>query len=385
MPRDLFAEAGISPAATNTPRDLFAEAGVAPTKTQPPSQIASSARDLLIGGPGYAALKLGGKGLDALSSKWSQATDWAAGKAQEGATAIGLPAEGAGVAGAAVKTAGEAIPMALGGGIGAKAAPFIEGRANWLMNSAIKPSLEHLKSGEAARAVQTMFDEGINASKGGIENVQNRISDLNNQIKTAISNSPATVNKQSVAQRLNGVDNTFMNQVDPIKDLQNINTTRDNFLFNHPALTGVNDIPVAQAQAMKQGTYKQINNKYGEIGSAETEAQKALARGLKEEIATAVPEISGLNSQESKLINVLNVAERRILLEGNKNPAGLSLLAHNPATWAAFMADKSALFKSLAARMINANATAIPTGAGAAVGSLPGLLQQPKNQGLLSQ
>jgi len=32
---------------------------------------------------------------------------------------------------------------------------------------------------------------------------------------------------------------------------------------------------------------------------------------------------------------------------------GLALLASNPATWAAFMADRSAAFKSIAARMAN--------------------------------
>jgi hypothetical protein len=33
-------------------------------------------------------------------------------------------------------------------------------------------------------------------------------------------------------------------------------------------------------------------------------------------------------------------------MEMNKNPMGLAALAHNPVGWVAFMADKSALFKS---------------------------------------
>jgi hypothetical protein len=98
-----------------------------------------------------------------------------------------------------------------------------------------------------------------------------------------------------------------------------------------------------------------LSKKYGQMGGAEVEAQKGLARGLKEEIANAVPEIAGLNAQESKLITTLNVTERRALMEMNKNPMGLASLASNPASWAAFMADKSALFKSLTARMLNSS------------------------------
>jgi hypothetical protein len=129
---------------------------------------------------------------------------------------------------------------------------------------------------------------------------------------------------------------------------------------NHPLLKGVTDIPVELAQKLKQGTYGQLAKKYGQMGTAETEAQKGLARGLKEGIAEAVPAVKGLNQQESELIKTLGVVERRALMELNKNPMGLSLLAHRPETWAAFMADKSALFKSLAARMLYAGKEQIP-------------------------
>ena len=123
---------------------------------------------------------------------------------------------------------------------------------------------------------------------------------------------------------------------------------------NKPALEmPQQNIPVQLAQKLKQGTYKVLSGKYGEAGSAATEAQKALARGLKEEIASEVPAIAGLNAHESKLIDTLNVAERRALMDMNKNPAGLALLAHDPSTALAFMADKSAAFKALAARLIN--------------------------------
>jgi hypothetical protein len=92
------------------------------------------------------------------------------------------------------------------------------------------------------------------------------------------------------------------------------------------------------------------------MGSADVEAQKTLARGLKEGIVKAEPQIAGLNEQESKLIKTLNVAERRALMQVNNNPAGMAWLTHDPKRWAAFVADKSSLFKSLLARMLYSGA-----------------------------
>ena len=107
-----------------------------------------------------------------------------------------------------------------------------------------------------------------------------------------------------------------------------------------------------------------LAGKYGEQGSAATEAQKTLARGLKEGIAEAVPGVAGLNAKESALINALQLAERRAAVEGNKNLGGLAWLSHSPATWAAFMADKSGAFKSIVARMMHSGAKTIPQTAG---------------------
>ena len=119
------------------------------------------------------------------------------------------------------------------------------------------------------------------------------------------------------------------------------------------------DMPIQDAQAIKQGTYRVLSGKYGEQGSALTEAQKTLARGLKEGIAQAEPAVAAMNAEESKLISTLGVVERRVLMQMNNNPQGLAALAKNPAAWANMMADKSPLFKSLAARLLNSSGSAL--------------------------
>jgi hypothetical protein len=64
-----------------------------------------------------------------------------------------------------------------------------------------------------------------------------------------------------------------------------------------------NDISTSDAQALKTGTYRQLKSKsYGEMKSATIESQKALTRGIKEELANQFPEIAKLNAKEGELL-----------------------------------------------------------------------------------
>lgn len=269
--------------------------------------------------------------------------------------------------------------LTAGGGMGAgkQAAPAFQGAGKWLMGNTLKPLYDQWKSGEAKTAIQTLLDKGINATNGGVTTLKNGIGALDSQIEGALANSNATVNKYDVANRLNDTMGKFTNQVNPQTDINAIENAWNNFLA-HPSLAGKTEIPVQMAQEMKKGTYKQLSGKYGELSSADTEAQKGLARGLKEAVAEKVPEVGPMLSEQANLIKTLNVTERRALMDLNKNPGGLSYLANNPAAALGFMADRTALFKSLLARMLYSGSNVIPgtTGAlgGAAVG---GVLAQP--------
>lgn len=228
--------------------------------------------------------------------------------------------------------------------------------AQSLMYSALKPTLKQHVSGDAKIAVETLLKHGINPTAGGVEKLSAMIDDVNMQIADRIGASKAVIGRDKVSTYLDPVRSKFANQVNPTPDLVAIEKVAADFANR------AEGIPVQRAQSLKQGTYRVLKGKYGEEGVASTEAQKGLARGLKEEIAAAVPEIAGLNALDSQLIKTLSVAERRALMDMNKNPLGLSVLAHSPTGIAAFMADKSALFKSLVARMLNrASGGAKPT------------------------
>jgi len=267
----------------------------------------------------------------------------------------------------------------LAGAAGAGVRNVMRGGAERLMQSALKPTIAQLKSGDAKVAIKTLLDEGISPNIAGVEKMQGIVDDINSQIDTLIQSSGAKIDKQKVLNALVGTNQKFAKQVSPTADLAAIQSVADDFVA-HPMATGA-DIPVQLAQELKKGTYRVLKGKYGEAGSASTEAQKSLARGLKDEIAGAVPDISGLNARESALLKTLGVSERRALMEANKNTMGLAALAGSPGAWAAFMADRSAAFKALAARLANKSANAAPS----TVTTLDKLLAKPAVRSLLIQ
>ena len=188
-----------------------------------------------------------------------------------------------------------------------------------LYQSALKPSTT-LPTSKVASAVRTGIENEIPVSPEGLDKLNDLMGDLNNKIAAEIGKNPnAPISKYAVASNLAGTMQRFANQVTPISDLDAIRKTGNEFLQNQP-----NDIPASQAQAMKQGTYQQLSSKaYGELGTATTEAQKALARGLKEELAKQFPELDSLNAADSKLINLSDVLERAVKRISNHQMLGI--------------------------------------------------------------
>ena len=319
----------------------------------------------------------------------------AGGKVTDVAAGMGASPEVAAGAGYATNVGLQAVPALIAGKMATTAAPAMEGGAKSLMRSTLKPILKDAKTGKAAQAIDTLLNEGVNVTPGGLRVLRDKIDDLNRQIADQIRNSTATVDKRAVYGPIKEALDTFKMQVNPNADVATIKAAWNEFL-NHPLTTakepaanaslqawqkyidqlGNTGIPVQVAQEMKQATYRALGSKsYGELKGAETEAQKAIARGLKDEIAKAVPDISKLNAKDSELLNALNVTERRVMVSLNKNPGGLAWLARNPQAWAAFMADKSELFKSLLARAMYSGSERVPQ---AVAGTATAVLNQPK-------
>lgn len=220
--------------------------------------------------------------------------------------------------------------------------------------SALKPSTT-LSQDERAAIVKTGLDNSIPVSKGGVEALGDRIDKLNQEIANVIASDPnRPIDPNSVATRADLARAKFAKQVNAQSDLNAIEASRQQFLKEQGARPGTPAVPASStglvdaqgnpimrpgtpaqpptpappmnaedAQAMKQGTYRVLKGKYGEQGSASTEAQKSLAYGLKDELATQFPELGNLNATESRLLDLQPVLERAVNRISNHQLIGI--------------------------------------------------------------
>jgi hypothetical protein len=259
------------------------------------------------------------------------------------------------------------IQGAMGGGLMSIGPQAIDGTRKVIHNIARrmytgaakfpKEITKNVKGGADAMA-DTAMAEGLNVSRGGYRKAGDVIEGLDDQVQAAVKGSPATVSRRKVYSHLKGPIELFRNQVDNAADLNTIRDKGRKFVQQNP-----HDIPVEQAQAMKSGTYQAQRKKYGQMGGAEVESEKALAHGLMEEIGKAVPEVLPLNARQSALIpvkNALGAATRRV---GNRDTIGLTdviAAGTNPKLLAGTLAMR-ALPQSMLARGINRTGKAGPT------------------------
>lgn len=254
-----------------------------------------------------------------------------------------------------------------------KAADLMKGRpgggaglftARGLMQSALKPDLEARATGAAGKAIDTLLNRGVNVSRGGADSMWSRVSELNKQVTDLIEKSKARVSSKTVAKSIDQTSDIykrFIRQVNSSSDVAALQRAHDDFMASVDRVSadigeaGRSTLPVQEVQKMKQGTYRQLEKKRAytkDVNPSDIEAQMELARAMKDAVAKAVPKVDHLNTEESELLNALSITERRLLVAANRNPVGLGMLISTPVEFAAYMADRSEMFKSLVGRMI---------------------------------
>lgn len=192
--------------------------------------------------------------------------------------------------------------------------------ATRLYQSALKPSTK-LDDGRRASMIATALEEGIPVTKAGLEKTQGIIDDVNNSIASLIQDAAdngAEVSTAAVRNRLDDVFEFVSQTVNPDDHISELAKIEKSFLSTYG-----DTIPIDVAQKVKQNTYTLLRKAYGEMKSSSVEAQKALARGLKEEIVKQYPQISNLNAKDSALIDLEGSLERAVGRIDNQQLIGL--------------------------------------------------------------
>lgn len=251
----------------------------------------------------------------------------------EAATNVGLNA----VAQGSLQKAGELVIGSM-----QKAAP-------WLMSKAIKPSAKLLNDYRttALKISKTLLDDGINVSQSGLEKLQKLIFADNAEIQALANASTARIDKGAVIARVGEhVDDALRSQVNPGKSVRGAEKVVNEFI-EHPFYKG-DTISPAEAQKLKVGTYQQIGDAFNKPQKAR--AIKAMGRGLKEEIAEAVPGVAEINSREAGRLAGGEAVATAIQKDASSDPMGLLFAASSPSLFLAGLINKQPAIKSMLAR-----------------------------------
>lgn len=250
------------------------------------------------------------------------------------------------VAGAAAPLIGETLQKAFQ--VYAKSgAPLSPAR---LYQGALKPPPGSAKQGveDIRRMVQTGLKEEIPVSGEGLEKLRFTADEINRLISERIKELGAQgrqVDPRVVARQVRGLLQEF-NSVNPNASRADILGSAREYIAKHtttapytkirPGIeeetgrfvaegTGktklVQPYSVAEAQAEKVATYKDLRTRFGQRSGASDETQKALARGLREEIGKAFPEVHGMNDREGALIQLEAALVRALKRDANREAA----------------------------------------------------------------
>jgi hypothetical protein len=244
-----------------------------------------------------------------------------------------MAAEAATAGGAtAVQSGGDPVNTALGVTLGA-AGPVVGKAAGAvrkavgeseiplrLYQSALKPSTT-LSRKEGVEILETGMQEKIPVSAKGLEMVRGKIDELRSQISEGIKARGAqgiTVDSSKVVKTLDDLEAFYKETPAPQSHLDDLASLKEEFAAAHGQ-----QIPIDKAQKLKQNAYVLLRKSYGEMKSARVEGIKGIARGLKEQISEAYPEIAGLNERQSRLLDLEGVLERAVQRIDNHQMMGI--------------------------------------------------------------
>lgn len=227
---------------------------------------------------------------------------------------------------------GTGATMEMGGQIGDKAIQYAGEKllvptARKIYESAMKipPSVQ---KSVRDRAISTGLRKEIPVNEKGLSKVEGRIEELNSQIAKGIDDLTAS---QKLADKMNTklgyrtYDENKVNMKDVVSRMDDLKDFYRKSAPNpKPYIDSINqykkevlqargtEMFADKAQQLKQGIYALHRKHYGEMKGLDIEMDKAIARGLKEEIVKKYPQLESLNAEDSALLNLQTFLERAV-------------------------------------------------------------------------
>lgn len=217
----------------------------------------------------------------------------------------------------------ESTPLGVGEGVAEKvaskfSAPLMA-RAERIYRSVLKPGKEIMK--RYPEVIQTGLKEGVRVTEGGLNKVTTIMDDIGENIGKIIEEgkNAGKVVKTNELYKYANEGAEYLKNVAAPEDL--VKEWGDKVASTIGGLQKRfgDSIPIDKAQEIKQATQSFLRKFYGKEAPLSKEVQKQVTRGIKEEIASAVPEISALNARDRQLFGLEQAVESALSRMGNKN------------------------------------------------------------------
>lgn len=266
-----------------------------------------------------------------------------------------------------------ALPQVLG-----ESAPTMMRGSLRMMQSALKPTqaLVNARTGAGfptkESIAQAVLNEGRIVSPGSATNAQTALDATDAAAHTAIQQGAGqgiTVDpfKVTAAIDARGTAGQFGKQINAQPDTSAIQAVHENFAANphvSDPVTGMAPMSAELAHDFAINTGKNLKGKFGRLGAATVEAEKAGREAITSDLRQQIPALEPLWKQEAQQITTRDALDQALARRSNTDPIGLGGIIgslKNPALAATAMADRSALLKSVMAQALRKGSGAVPS------------------------
>lgn len=241
-----------------------------------------------------------------------------------GSAKAGTVAKGLGVVGKAV----DPVNLALRGGTSAvgKAVSAVKSPESMYSSVLKKGALSSkLTPEQQMQNAQTGLKYGIVPSQKGLDKIDSMLSDIDQKIGPVIDSASAaggTVKRDRILRGLNELaspSGPFYHSDQRAANLSRLNKIKENVLANYGE-----DIPVADAQKLKQNVQRSLSKDYTKLSDVTKTGRKSLGHDIRMSLVEAYPELAPLNQGASELINLQKAIEAAIPRIESKDLFGLS-------------------------------------------------------------
>jgi hypothetical protein len=172
------------------------------------------------------------------------------------------------------------------------------------------------------KAVSTAMEGNITITREGIEKVEGKIQDFVGKVDDIImsaTNENKMVDVRNVLDSLGRVRGTYKHELNPkpimdaIKEAENAlksKAARHNTMA--PFTTQNYEIPVSEAQGIKERLHVKLKKYYNQMSGVEQEINKDIARGLRLELEKQIPELAAVNKDFGNVLSLEAILERAV-------------------------------------------------------------------------